>query len=189
MKPDFKYYKGPFTEIYEYSENKKCKICRKIGDCTKQRDKSGYYCLECLSNKKFKIIHETEIGWIKDNELYKINEKTYDFEKIEIPLDFKKESFLELAFTPEFNVWQNCIYRVHCNDIMKYIGTWEPSDFEKHAPGHAKELFIEMSPKGFEWIWDQKEYENSTSYWPSEIMYYAFQCLHCRKYLGYWDGT
>jgi uncharacterized protein CbrC (UPF0167 family) len=103
------------------------------------------------------------------------------------PPAFPESSLVALRRTPQFTSWQQGIWLAHCDDFMRYIGTWEPTDFYRNAPdGDGRRLFVEMTDE-YKNLWDESLPSEGGRLVTWHATYYAFQCRHCGKRRGNWD--
>ncbi|MEO6852278.1 MAG: CbrC family protein, partial [Mucilaginibacter sp.] len=98
------------------------------------------------------------------------------------------ERLTEMRRTPQFISWQQELWLCHCDDFMIYKGTWEPNDFYKNSEdGDGRALFMQMTDKELNNLWDDSLPENETLLKEWYPTYYVFECSHCGKLRGNWD--
>jgi uncharacterized protein CbrC (UPF0167 family) len=192
----FKYFDGPIEEMSGLLEGThNCSLCGQesemcfeveysITDKFSDDEKEGKIgCIECLRKGEFEFWHDTEFGLLDEKGLTKV----YNHNK-DNPPPVEMEKLIELRRTPQIITWQQEMWLTHCNDFMTYKGTWEPSDFyKKSKSGNGRELFIEMTDKELNHLWDDSLEEGETKLEGWYATYYVFECSHCGKLRGNWD--
>ena len=107
---------------------------------------------------------------------------------IDNPPGLDDKTLTELRRTPQVVTYQQEIWLTHCNDFMIYKGTWEPLDFYKNSSnGDGRDLFMEMTDKETNHLWDTSLPEGQTLLEEWYPTYYVFECRRCGKLRGYWD--
>lgn len=192
---DFKYFKGPLDEMSDLLDHKTvCSICGRTDHCfeleytitqafdeDKKEGKVG--CYSCLKEGRFEFWHDTEYGMLDENGLSKVYKHNSDS-----PPPVGSDRLSEMRRTPQFISWQQELWLCHCNDFMIYRGTWEPKDFYKNSEdGDGRALFMQMTDKELNHLWDDSLPENSTFLEEWYPTYYVFECGHCGKLRGNWD--
>jgi uncharacterized protein CbrC (UPF0167 family) len=190
----FEYFAGPIDEMSGLSAYERtCSLCGAQSLCfdlqfaicpelPEVKKESAVGCPACLRLGRFEFWHDTEIGLLDEvglTHVYKHNKKP--------PAGFPEAALVALRRTPQFASWQQGIWLAHCDDFMRYIGTWEPPDFYRMAKdGDGRKLFLEMTDD-YPNLWNESlssEGERLTSW---HVTYYVFQCRHCWKLRGNWD--
>jgi len=192
----FKYFDGSRDEMSDLLEGTHlCSLCGHesetcfeidyaITDKFSEDEKEGKIgCIDCLRKGEFEFWHDTEFGMLDENGLKKVYNHNIDN-----PPPLKNDKLIELRRTPQIVTWQQELWLTHCNDFMTYKGTWEPSDFNKNSKsGNGKELFLEMTDKEINHLWDDSLEEGETNLNEWYATYYVFECKHCGKLRGNWD--
>jgi|GEM_PF-5718420 len=203
------YFNAPISEtpLVLNNETAACSFCKKntshrlelddsIQIIHKETDVIKTVCLDCLKNKKYGFEHQVEGGYLTKNgiitesEKYNYLKNSDEYSTVLKPkedqlLAIDKSKIANLIHTPPFNAYQGAIWLIHCNDFMKFIGTWQHDHFVKQAPnGNAKEYFNEIVDN---WngddFYDKQLGPNKSEY--AESVFYAFECLHCNQKRGY----
>ena len=193
---DFIYFKGPIEDMAELlTDRNTCSICNKehdycfdleftITEKFSSEEREGKIgCYDCLKKGEFEFSHDTEFGMLDENGLTKVYNHNIDN-----PPKIDDETLTELRRTPLIVTYQQGVWLTHCNDFMIYKGTWEPLDFyQNSASGEGKDLFMEMTDKDINFLWDESLQEGQTLLEEWYPTYYVFECRHCKKLRGYWD--
>jgi uncharacterized protein CbrC (UPF0167 family) len=89
----------------------------------------------------------------------------------------------DLMRTPRHPTLQDEHWTYHCGGWMVYLGRWEMQDFERQAPGRAREWFIERfdDPTDGEMYWEWLEGDMGWSC--------VFGCPRCGTYKVFYDAT
>ncbi len=190
-----KYFRGPLHDMAHLADgDAECSLCGEAGPCfrleyalcpelTEEQKEPAFGCFSCLQTGRFEFWHDTEIGLLDENGLthvYKHNQHP--------PPDFPSTALAELRRTPQIVTWQQELWLVHCKDFMAYLGTWDPVHFYVNASdSDGKALFLEMTDKEDQHLWDQSSPPGVTRLQSWHATYYAFRCLHCGKLRGNWD--
>ncbi len=173
----------------------KCSICNNENDFCFELDfaiidkffdneKEGKIgCYNCLKKGEFEFWHDTEFGFLNEKGLSK--EYSHNMHN---PPKLDNKLLIELRRTPTIATYQQGIWLTHCNDFMVYKGTWKPLDFYQNSDnGDGRDLFMEMTDKEINFLWDESLPEGKTLLEEWYPTYYVFQCRHCGKLRGYWD--
>jgi uncharacterized protein CbrC (UPF0167 family) len=140
-------------------------------------------CTDCLRVVNIEFSHDTEKGIVSKNGLLPNTPDEYNIYK-----HVKLEYIKKLLDTPEFRTIQGGQWKLHCDDFMEFQGVWEPSDFTEHSKTNGKDLFMKMTEESSNFLWDEVELkDNETEDTWANVEYYAFKCLHCKKYKGFWE--
>lgn len=206
---DLRYFNAPISETpFELSSDiPHCSICKKDSSPRLQLNGSieiiyegseaiETVCLDCLNDRKYGFEHQVEGGFLTKDGILTESEK-YEYLKnsddYSLILEPKEQNLLkieqakvdDLAHTAPFNAFQGALWLVHCNDFMKFIGTWQHDDFVQHAPnGDPKEFFDDIVDN---WNGDDfydKQFGPNKSEHAGSV-FYAFECLHCKQHRGY----
>ncbi|WP_298956315.1 CbrC family protein [uncultured Nonlabens sp.] len=153
-------------------------------------------CLNCLSERKYGFEHQVEGGFLTkdgiltESEKYKFLKNSDDYSLLLQPkeeqlLTIEKSKMDNLIHTPPFNAYQGARWLIHCNDFMKFIGTWEHDDFVKHSPNNNAKIFFNEIVDNWNGddFYDKQFGPNKSKY--AESAFYAFECLHCKQQRGY----
>ncbi|WP_064966192.1 CbrC family protein [Tenacibaculum ovolyticum] len=214
MKPiHFKYFESPIEEsIFDTNDEKhNCSFCEKSDFPIAELDDSitiianenidnvENVCLKCLQDKKYGFVQEIEHDALvtKEGMIIKADHSSHTKEStyytsyilpIEKQLDaIDKSKSLELIHTPPFRAWQGAKWLVHCNDFMKYIGTWQHEDFLKNAPdSNAEDYYENICLYGGDDLYESQFGPNKSEY--ANCTFYAFECLTCKEKRGYIDN-
>lgn len=192
----FRYFDGPIDQMGDLLEGThRCSFCGQknkmcfeidyaITDKFSEDEKEGKFgCIYCLRNGEFEFWHDTEYGMLDEKGLTKVYNHNMGN-----PPPIDNDKLIELRRTPQIVTWQQELWLTHCNDFMTYKGTWEPADFYKNSKsGNGKELFLEMTDKEINHLWDDSLEEGETKLDEWYATYYVFECKHCRKLRGNWD--
>lgn len=156
-------------------------------------------CLKCLQQKKYGFEQEVEYGLLTKDGLVLESDKDSDakesvyYTSYIVPvekqlLSMEASKYQELMHTPPFRAWQGAKWLVHCNDFMKFIGTWAHEDFVKHSPdGDAKTFYDRICLYGGDDLYDDQFGPNKSEY--AECTFYAFECPTCKQKRGYIDNA
>ena len=201
MDAAFKYFRAPLDEVNWFSDQEPCIHCGEVAPATEVESGSDdgtgkYCCLPCLSKGKTLLSHETELGFLEDGVVSQFDIEKLDFAPIELPSKFLAESLHELARNPSFKSHQGQGYLIHCDDFMRYIGRWEPENFERLGEESGRDAYIKMAD-GDPQLWDETEQEKArredswagyvNSNWAYGSWCYVFECIHCAQRRCTWD--
>jgi uncharacterized protein CbrC (UPF0167 family) len=213
MKPiNLKYFESFIEEsVFEsHDEDENCFFCGKTNSPIAELDGSltivanenidniKKVCLKCLLEKKYAFEQEVEGGFLTkeglllESDKYPYLKESSDYtsdvlpkEQLLISMDASK--IRELMHTPPYSAWQGAKWLIHCNDFMKFIGTWVHEDFVKHASdGDAKSFFDQICDNG-EDLYDSQFGLDKSAY--AESTFYAFECPVCKEKRGYIDNA
>lgn len=206
---NLKYFNAPISETPFELRNEigACSICNKNKSHRLELDNSieiisntseiiNTVCIDCLTEQKYGFEHQVEGGFLTkegiliESEKYEYLKNSSDYSSVLQPkeqqlLAIEKSKVDDLIYTPPFNAFQGAIWLIHCNDFMKFIGTWEHNDFVKQSPNkNPKNFFNEIVDN---WngddFYDEQFGINKSEY--AESIFYAFECLHCKQKRGY----
>ena len=206
---NLKYFKAPISETSFESNNdiKPCSICNKNISHRIELDDSieiihqtsktlEIVCLDCLTERKYGFEHEVEGGYLTKqgvvlkSKKYEYLKNSTDYSSVLQPkeqllMTIEKSKLDTLTHTPPFDAYQGAIWLTHCNDFMKFIGNWDHTNFIKHSPNNnPKEFFNDIVDN---WngddFYDEQFGPDKSEY--AESVFYAFECLHCKKQRGY----
>ena len=191
----FKYFQGPREEMAKRSKKDvTCLFCgaqgrhfflqRAICDGLSEAQKeAGHGCESCLKAARFEFKHELVNGWVDRTGLHQ-----FDTDGKPVPVTISDEAIFEFRHTPKFVSCQGEVWFTHCDDVMAYIGIWGPAGFYRNAPdGDGRTLFFQMTEPDLSHLWDESLEPGQTKVEGWFATYYAFRCLHCGLFRGYWD--
>lgn len=198
--PPFRYFLAPPEQMAGLSSGPEtCNFCGTQTRCFDlagagiSLKRPGYGCGACLQAGRFRYMKTTEVGTLLDEGVIlneSIFEETDDFltpYSAEECIGLPEAVLRELQQTPEFYDWNEVPWRVCCKDFMAYLGTWQPSDFNTHAPdGNGRALCQRILESGtMRYLWP----ENKTPTTFEPVAVHVFRCLHCTALRAVKDST
>jgi len=200
---DFKYFKASLTEELALDNPYEvCELCGEKGFCIEVDETNELQvergCLSCLQSGKFKVPHDTDIGFIAVDEVFpppkhepedlivvapsgEVKEMTTFSPRSEIP-EIDTAKIEELRCTPAFSTWQDHSWPVHCNDFMGYYGSLSPKQMKKFAKDRSIEAFFHSCVDP-EW----EKYAPTDENEKMIFEFHYFRCLSCDYHYGFID--
>jgi len=183
---DKEYYSAPISDLKGFFEQEQtCPCCGKIKLMFISPSHNEYpiICTDCLIDKHLVFAHNTEKGLVSKDPILFGQADEFDI-RLHVPL----ESISKLMSTPNFEAPADAPWLICCKDFMKFKGIWTPSHFTEHSTTTGKELFLSMTDKEDNIIWDDLDLvDNEDHYTWEGINYYAFHCKSCNSYRGNWE--
>jgi uncharacterized protein CbrC (UPF0167 family) len=207
---NFKYFESQLEEsVFDFNDQE-CFFCGKTNAPKAELDGSlnviseaklndaEYVCLECLRKKQYAFEQEVEGGFLTkegvllESDKYEYLKSSSHYESEIIPrekqlLAMDVSKLQELMLTPPFRAWQGAKWLVHCNDFMKFIGTWQHEDFEKEAPDGNPENYFDQICMNGDGLYQDQFGPHKSKY--AECTFYAFECIVCKAKRGYIDNA
>lgn len=150
MPLEFRYFRGPESDISLLPYLRTCSLCGHTGRCfsldslisremTEAQRQGKIGCVDCLKQDRFGFDHDTEVGYITENGLETYAEPSDEPRQVFVvasdgeatptgmPLihppqpHVSDEAVAELRRTPSFSTWQDYSWPVHHNDFMTYV--------------------------------------------------------------------
>ena len=150
MPVEFRYFRGPDSDMGLLPYIQTCSLCGQPGHCfvldhvisselSKQERRGKIGCLGCLRRDRFGFVHVTDVGMITEDGLLTFDEPDAQPKRVFIvagdgeakagsmPLvslprpQISEEAIAELRRTPSFLSWQDISWTVHCDDFMAYL--------------------------------------------------------------------
>lgn len=189
----------------EAGEASRCIWCDRQGDWPQQwatEAEEIRVCLDCLRGGHAAVSHATDMGFLDpplalQGMLMGISElppaakehgfeirvlETYSDGSQRMGVQVPQELLDDLMRTPRHPTLQDEHWTYHCGGWMVYLGKWEMQDFERQAPGRAREWLIDCfdDPDDGEMYWDWLEGNIGWSC--------VFRCPRCGSYKVFYDS-